>query len=51
MECHDNPNTYNKGTKALIDSYMSDVKGELFESSEMLQEDFKKNHKSYINTY
>ena len=49
MECHHNPKTYNKGTKALIDSYMSDVKGELFESSEMLQEDFKKNHKSYIS--
>ena len=32
MECHNNPKTYNKGTKALIDSYMSDVKGELFES-------------------
>jgi len=49
MECHNNPNTYNKGTKTLIDSYMSDVKVELFESSEMLQEDFKRNYELYIN--
>ena len=49
MQCHDNPKTYNKGLKMLIDSYMADVEMELFESSDELRNDFYENSELYIS--
>ena len=49
MKCHDNPETYNKGVKMLIDSYMKDVEGELFDSSDQLRNDFYANPELYIS--
>ena len=36
MRCHDNPKSYNKGLKKLIDSYMAEVEGELFNIIKLL---------------
>lgn len=48
MQCHDNEDSFNTGTKALYDSYMHDMRGELFDSVEEMRADFKENYEHYI---
>ena len=46
--CHESEHTFNAGTKALYDSYMHDIRGELFESVEEMRADFAANYELYI---
>ena len=47
--CHEGEKTFNEGTRALYDSYMHEMRNELFNSEEEMREDFYTNYKDYIN--
>ena len=48
MRVHEGSGQLNAGTKALYDSYMNDVEGELFDSPEQLRADFEHDPDQYL---
>jgi radical SAM superfamily enzyme YgiQ (UPF0313 family) len=47
--CHESQSTYNAGTRALYDSYMHDMRAELFDSEDEMRADFRASYRDYMN--